>query len=129
MDAYADYRVKDLTQLNQAIKSIQKEAENFYDNFIAGHKKENCSQKRFLQTKMLMFSPNSDFGVYLKAIADGEDEPSLKDLITDFLQEHFYNDDAVISEDTFDESNFGHISSFTGMKQENRWSFKSSMMI
>lgn len=104
MDAYADYRVKDLTQLNQAIKSIQKEAENFYDNFIAGHKKENCSQKRFLQTKMLMFSPNSDFGVYLKAIADGEDEPSLKDLITDFLQEHFYNDDAVISEDTFDES-------------------------
>lgn len=85
-------------------KIDSKEAENFYDNFIAGHKKENCSQKRFLQTKMLMFSPNSDFGVYLKAIADGEDEPSLKDLITDFLQEHFYNDDAVISEDTFDES-------------------------
>ena len=99
-DAYAEYRAKSRTELEREISMLRKDAGNFYENFVAGHKKEKCRQKRFLETKNLIFSANSDFGQYIKAAADGDDD--IQPLAVDFLQKNFYSDDAVLAEDTFD---------------------------
>lgn len=100
MDAYADYRAKSRTALESEIQSLRKEASNFYENFVVGRKKENCSQKRFLETKTLMFSVSSEFGCYIKAVADDDSEYAA--LVAEFLQENFYSNDSVIAEDTYD---------------------------
>ena len=100
MDAYADYRAKSRTALESEVQSLCKEASNFYENFVVGRKKENCSQKRFLETKTLMFSVSSEFGCYIKAVAD--DDSEYVSLVAEFLQEYFYSDDSVIAEDNYD---------------------------
>ena len=100
VDAYADYRAKSRTELEKEISFLKKEASSFYENFVVGRKKEKCSQKRFLETKTLMFSVNSEFGQYLKAVVDGDYE--LEALVAEFLRINFYDEESVIAEDTFD---------------------------
>lgn len=100
VDVYAEYRAKSRTELEQEISTLRKDARNFYENFVAGRKKERCSLKRFLETKSLMFSPSSDLGQYIKAAADGDDD--IQPLAVDFLQKNFYSNDTVLAEDTFD---------------------------
>lgn len=100
VDAYTEYRAKSRTELEREISALRKDARNFYENFVVGRKKERCSQKRFLETKSLMFSPTSDLGQYIKAVADGDDD--IQPLAVDFLQKNFYSDNVVLAEDTFD---------------------------
>lgn len=100
MDAYADYHSRSKAELDQEMRKLRREAHTFYDNFVVGRKKENASQKRFLETKRLIFSVNSDFGQYIKAILDGEDD--IQPLALEFLQENFYKEDSTIEEDTID---------------------------
>lgn len=98
MDAYADYRAKSQAELETKIAKIRSEANNFYDNFVLSRKKENASQKRFLETKKLLFSVNSDFGFHIKAIIDGDRE--MLPLTMEFLQKEFLKDDGNISEES-----------------------------
>jgi len=98
MDAYADYRAKSQAELEADITKIRNEANNFYDNFVISRKKENASQKRFLETKKLLFSVNSDFGSHIKAIVDGDRE--MLPLTMEFLQKEFLKDDGNISEES-----------------------------
>lgn len=100
MDAYADYRSRSKAELSLKLERLQHEARIFYENFVTGRKKENASQKRFLETKKLMFSVDSAFGIYLKAIVDGEAD--MQSLAMEFLQKHFYKEDSIIAEDTID---------------------------
>lgn len=100
MDAYADYRSRSKAELDQKMRNLQRDARIFYDNFVIGHKKEKASQKRFIETKKLIFSANSEFGEYIKAIVDGDTD--LQPLALEFLQENFYKEDSTIEEDTID---------------------------
>lgn len=111
VDAYADYRAKSRTELEKEISLLKKEASSFYENFVVGRKKEKCSQKRFLETKTLMFSVNSEFGQYLKAVVDGDYELAV--LVEEFLRLNFYDEKSVIAEDTFDDTLvWGYIQKF-----------------
>ena len=98
MDAYADYRAKSQAELEAEITKVRNEASNFYDNFVLSRKKENASQKRFLETKKLMFAVNSDFGFHLKAVVDGDRD--MLPLTVEFLQKEFLKDDGNISEES-----------------------------
>lgn len=98
MDAYADYRAKSQAELEAEITKVRNEANNFYENFVLSRKKENASQKRFLETKKLMFSVNSEFGFHIKAIVDGDRE--MLPLTVEFLQKEFLKDDGNISEES-----------------------------
>ena len=98
MDAYAGYRVKSQAQLEQEIRKIRSKASDFYNNYVVGRKKENKSQRRFLETKKLMFSVTSDLGVYIKSVAD--DDREMLPLMEDFLKIEFLNDDENISEES-----------------------------
>ncbi|MDD7284143.1 MAG: hypothetical protein PUG98_09600 [Clostridium sp.] len=100
MDAYADYRSRSKSELDQELSTLQQDARIFYDNFVIGRKKEKASQKRFLETKKLIFSAGSDFGQYIKAIIDGDND--IQPLVLEFLQENFYKEDSTIEVDTID---------------------------
>ncbi len=100
LDAYADYHSKSNAESEQEMKRLQQETKMFYDNYVVGQKKENASQKRFIETKKLMFSADTDMGQYLKAVVDGDYE--MLPLTMDFLQENFYKEDSTIEADTID---------------------------
>lgn len=100
MDAYADYRAKSQALLDVEIKSLQREAKIFYESTIAGKKTESASQRRFLETKKLIFDVSSDIGQYIKAVVDGESE--LQPLVVDFLKENFVREGNAVGEDTID---------------------------
>lgn len=97
MDAYASYHAKNQAQLEKKILKVRNDARDFYNNFVVGRKKENASQKRFLETKKMIFDVNNDIGVYIKAVADGDRE--MLPLLVDFLQTEFLNDDSFMSEE------------------------------
>lgn len=100
IDAYAEYHSKNKSVLEQRMRELQHEASVFYDNVVAGHKKETASQKRFLETKKLIFSAKSEIGVLIKAIVD--EDASYQPLAREFLQENFYKEDSTIEETTID---------------------------
>lgn len=102
IDAYADYHVKNQNDFLRDTAVLKQEAKSFYDNYIAGKKKESASQKRFIETKKLLFSTTSELGEYIKAVAD--DDKIRKPEIATFLQKNFYAEESTVSEDTIDEN-------------------------
>jgi len=98
MDVYAGYHVKSQAELGREITKVRNDANSFYESYVISRKKENASQKRFLETKKLIFSVNSDFGVYIKSIIDNDRD--LIPLMKDFLQTEFLKDDESMSEDS-----------------------------
>lgn len=100
LDAYTGYGARSQTDLEKEFAAIKREAISFYENFVIGRKTENASQKRFIETKKLMFSVNSDIGMYIKAIVD--DDCELMSLIIGFLRDNFYKEDSTISATTID---------------------------
>lgn len=100
MDAYADYRVRSISQLDDEIKKIQREARAFFESTIACKKVEKTSQRRFLETKKLIFDSNEDIGQCIKAVVDNARD--FQPLVISFLQENFIRDGNTISEDTID---------------------------
>ena len=98
MDFYADYHAKSQAEREQEISKIREEAKTTYQSVVVSRKKENASQRRFLETKKLMFAVTSDFGQYLKSIVDGDRE--VQPLIVDFLKKEFLKDDGDLSEDS-----------------------------
>lgn len=100
IDTYVGYRMKSRAELDRDIARLKNEARSFYDNFVVGRKKEKASQKRFIETKQLIFSVNSDIGVYIRSIIDGDKD--MLPLMADFLQENFFGEEDEISETTID---------------------------
>lgn len=100
MDAYADYHAKSAAQLDEELKRVQQEAKIFYESIILAKKQEKASQRRFLETKKLLFDVNGDIGQYIKIVVD--DEKDMQSLIVDFLQKNFIKEGNTLAEDTID---------------------------
>lgn len=100
IDAYADYHAKSAAQLDDEIKKIRQEAKNYYESTILAKKQEKASQRRFLETKKLLFNVNSDIGQYIKIVVD--DEKDMQPLVIDFLQKNFIKEGNTLAEDTID---------------------------
>ena len=102
MDAYADYHAKTTAQLEEELKKGRKEAGIFYENTIQGWKSEKASQKRFLETKKLIFAMDSDIGQYIKAVSD--DDRDMLPLMLEYLQNNFFREGDTIDEDGIDQA-------------------------
>ena len=100
MDAYADYRAKSKAQLEEEVKGVQQEAKIFYESTILAKKQERSSQRRFLETKKLLFNVNSDIGQYIKVVVD--DEKDMQSLVAEFIQKNFIKEGNTLSADTID---------------------------
>lgn len=100
MDAYADYHAKSAAQLDEEVKNVQQEAKIFYESTILAKKQEKASQRRFLETKKLLFNVNGDIGQFIKVVAD--DDKDMQPLVVDFLQKNFVKEGNTLAEDTID---------------------------
>ncbi len=100
MDFYADYHAKSIAQLDEELRKLQQEAKMFYENTILAKKSEKASQRRFLETKKMLFDLNGDIGQYVKSIVDNSID--FKPLLEDFLQKNFIKEGNVLSEDNID---------------------------
>ena len=100
MDAYADYHAKSAAQLDEEVKKVQQEAKIFYESIILAKKHEKASQRRFLETKKLLFNVNGDIGQFIKVVAD--DDRDMQPLVVDFLQKNFVKEGNTLAEDTID---------------------------
>ena len=100
MDSYADYHAKSIAQLDDEIRKVQHEAKSFYESTILAKKSERASQRRFLETKKLLFSVNGDIGQFIKIVADNDNE--MHPLVVEFLQTNFIKEGNELSEDNID---------------------------
>jgi len=100
VDAYADYRAKSKAQLEEEVRNVQHEAKLFYESTILAKKQERSSQRRFLETKKLLFSANNDIGQYIKVVVD--DEKEMQSLVVEFIQKNFIKEGNTLSEDSID---------------------------
>lgn len=100
MDAYADYHAKSAAQLDEEVKKVQQEAKIFYESTILAKKQEKASQRRFLETKKLLFNINGDIGQFIKVVAD--DDKDMQPLVVDFLQKNFVKEGNTLAEDAID---------------------------
>ena len=89
IDVYADYRMKDKIFLEH-----NKEAEGFYEVNILGHVTEQVSNRRYLETRNIIFSRVSEIAIYLKYIIDGDD--GVLDLMKEYLAEYFMKEKSPV---------------------------------
>lgn len=94
IDVYADYRMKDKIFLEHNISRIRKEAEGFYEVNILGHVTEQVSNRRYLETRNIIFSRVSEIAIYLKYIIDGDD--GVLDLMKEYLAEYFMKEKSPV---------------------------------
>ena len=100
MEAYAGYRLKSRTQLEDKISALRREAALFYDSFIAGTIRENARQQRFLETKKAIFATDGDLGQCMKAVVD--DARDELPLVRGYLEQHFCKSGAPIAPEAID---------------------------
>lgn len=101
LDYYADYHKRDQKALDEEIKELQKEAEEFYNKNVVGIIKEKTAHRRFMETTKRIFSADSELGQSLKFVMDGEIEA--KDLILESIREKFYSPESIVAENTIDD--------------------------
>lgn len=94
IDKYADYRVRDNKIRESKLEETRNEAKEQYNAYILGQSFERGSHKRFLETQKLIFSKDSDLGVYLKFVV--ENDKNMLDFVKEYLQETFIRAEALI---------------------------------
>ena len=100
VDSYADYRQKKREAFEQALISIQNEARDLYQSLVASRVKEQASQKRFLETKKLIFSPKSDLAECLDAVQS--DNRDLLEFMQVFLAREYIRSGEPVAEENID---------------------------
>jgi len=100
IDHYADYRAKNRVQLERQLENIRRSAKDAYNNFIDGNIKEKAKQRRFLETKKLIFDRENYLANFLTAVIDN-DTDSLN-LMREYVLETFMRDDALLDKQNID---------------------------
>ena len=100
MDSFADYRQKARARFEARLAELQREAREIYDNEVKGKFAEKVQQRRFIETKKILFSTEGDLGQYLSLVLD--DDRSLYELLQDFLRKTYIRDNAPIASENID---------------------------
>lgn len=90
INEYADYRMQDNVNLEKNIAEVKRRAKQFYDDRILSRVKENAAQRRFVETKKLIFDKEADIAQYLMVVINGDKElyPLMKTYICEtFMKE------------------------------------------
>ena len=87
VDAFADFRRKNQKDIDEELRRLSQKAASAYSANIERRLSENKSQKRFIETKKLIFQPRGDIAEFLMAVK-GNDTDMIS-LLKDYLHEHF----------------------------------------
>ena len=96
VDYCADYRQQERLRMEETLAGIVSEAKRLYESNIESYATESVHQKRFLETKRIVFAPHSDLAVCLDYVRR-DDRESLE-LIEEYLLEHIIRDRYVTEE-------------------------------
>lgn len=100
IDFYADYRQKKREMFERTLANIRAEARTLYENNVLGKVKERAPQRRFLEAKKIIFSPQSDLAECLNVVQ--KDSRDLLEFIQEFLRSHYIKDDEDIDRGNID---------------------------
>lgn len=92
INEYADYRMQDNVNLEKNIAKVKRRAKQFYDERIVGQIKENAAQRRFVETKKLIFDKEHDIAQYLQVVINGDKE--LYSVMKDYICDTFMKEDS-----------------------------------
>ena len=87
VDAFADFRRKNQKELDEELARLSQKATEEYSASIEKRISENKSQKRFIETKKIIFNPRGEIAGFLKAV-EGNDTGMIS-LLEDYLHEYF----------------------------------------
>ena len=87
--------------LERELFVVKRDAADAYENFVSTRKKENARQKRFVETKNMLFNKGSELGESLEFAAT--DNREMYELVHAILVENFIIDGMPVSKDTIDE--------------------------
>ena len=107
IDFYADYRQKKREAFEQSLSAVRAEAQSLYQNNVLGRTKERASQKRFLETKKLIFSPQGELAEYLDAVR--RDGREVLELLKDFLCTRYIKDGEEIDSEAIDSGKLNRV--------------------
>ena len=107
IDFYADYRQKKREAFEQSLSAVRAEAQSLYQNNVLGRTKERASQKRFLETKKLIFSPQGELAEYLDAVR--RDDREVLELLEDFLCTWYIKDGEEIDSEAIDSGKLNRV--------------------
>lgn len=95
IDRFADYKRKDTVAWEAKVAEKKNEAKGYYENYVLGKMAEQASHRRFVETKKLIFSQESDFAFYLKVVS--EDSRECLTEAKEYLQTYFIKDGASVT--------------------------------
>jgi len=93
IDKYAAYRSQDNIAWEAKLAKIRKQAQSYYNAYILNKSVEYAPHKRFLETRRIIFSPDGEMGICLKAAAENDRE--MLPLVREYLQRNFIKDKTV----------------------------------
>lgn len=93
IDKYAAYRSQDNIAWEAELAKITNQAKDYYSAYIANKSAEYAPHKRFLETRRIIFAPDGELGICLKAAADNDRE--LLPLVQDYLLRNYIKDKTI----------------------------------
>ncbi|MBR2214384.1 MAG: hypothetical protein IJ849_01340 [Selenomonadaceae bacterium] len=94
VDHYADYRAKTKKQLEAQMDAVRREADDTYRQLAENPIKEKANQRRFIETKKILFNRKNDLATYLEA-AKNDDRDYLT-LVSEYLREKFLRESSTL---------------------------------
>lgn len=101
VDFYADYRMKNQKAWERHIQRIQRDASDLYDNIIEKPVQERARQKRFIETKKILFAKDGEIATGLHIVKENalDELDMVKDILTEFVKDDMPVAPENISED------------------------------
>ena len=90
VNEYADYKMKENVELENKASTLKKKATDFYEEKIKAKVKESAKQRRFVETKKIIFNKDGDISEYLQVIINEDKElyPFMKEYVCEtFMKE------------------------------------------
>lgn len=101
IDRYADYHRKNCADVENAFADITSKAEKCFERCFSGTKAEVLNNKRFIETKKIMFSKGGNLGRYLSAVI--HNDRTVQDELEAYLKETFIRHGEKVSLEEIDD--------------------------
>ncbi len=107
IDYCADYRQQERMSIEKSLHEVIAEAAVQYKAYIGSNARESVQQKRFLETKKILFDKNGDLAICLEYVVN--DERESVELIAEHLRNHVIREGCVITDDNIDQEKINYI--------------------
>lgn len=94
IDYCSDYRMKDQQAVEKELLRLSHDAESYIEAFIEQRENEKKAQKRFIETKKIIFNPDNEIAYFLDVVRNNTIKD--KELLEEYMKETFIEKDKPI---------------------------------